>query len=98
MDYLQFNYTLDMPKPPENFHDVLKALWWERKGDWNTAHSIIKDITGKDAALVHAYLHRKEGDSGDAHYWYTKASCTMPDIDVVDEFREITNTLLQKYS
>ena len=26
-----------------------------------------------DGAWVHAYLHRKEGDAGNAGYWYTRA-------------------------
>jgi hypothetical protein len=28
---------------------------------------------GKDGSWVHAYLHRKEGDQGNAAYWYGRA-------------------------
>jgi hypothetical protein len=28
---------------------------------------------GPDGSWVHAYLHRKEGDQGNAAYWYRRA-------------------------
>jgi hypothetical protein len=31
------------------------------------------DDDGRDAAWVHAYLHRVEGDLGNAAYWYRRA-------------------------
>jgi hypothetical protein len=45
---------------------------------------------------VHAYLHRKEGDQGNAAYWYSragKAVCREP-LDV--EWVSIVRTLLDK--
>jgi hypothetical protein len=35
----------------------------DARGDWDGAHQIAQDVSGADAAWVHAYLHRKEGDS-----------------------------------
>lgn len=98
MDYLQFNHTLDMAKPPENFHDVLKALWWERKNYWDKAHEIVMHLPGEDAAWVHGYLHRKEDDPDNALFWYKKANRELPDIPINDEFREITKVFLKKYA
>lgn len=96
MDYSQFNHTLDMAKPPEDFHDILKALWWERKGEWDFAHNIIQNLHGKDAARVHAYLHRKEGDIGNANYWYSAAGISPSKEGLVEEFRELTKYMLEK--
>jgi hypothetical protein len=31
---------------------------------------------------VHAYLHRKEGDIGNAGYWYSRAGRTLPAPDL----------------
>ena len=98
MDYLQFNHTLDMAKPPENFHDVLKALWWERKNSWDVAHKIVMHLQGDDAAWVHAYLHRKEEDPDNALFWYKKANKEFPEMSITDEFREITKVFLEKYA
>lgn len=52
---------------------MLCALWWEARGDWTRAHEIAQEIDGRDAAWVHAYLHRKEGDIDNAGYWYRRA-------------------------
>jgi len=98
MDYLQFNHTLDMGKPPENFHDVLKALWWERKNSWDVAHEIVMHLPGEDAAWVHAYLHRKEEDNDNALLWYKKANKEYPQISCNDEFRIIIKDFLGKYA
>ena len=51
----------------------LSALWWAAKGNWDQAHKIVMNDSGKDAAWVHAYLHRVEGDLENARYWYRQA-------------------------
>ena len=51
----------------------LAALWWAAKGEWDKAHEIVQDEDDADAAWVHAYLHRVEGDLGNAGYWYRRA-------------------------
>jgi len=57
----------------EEFDGALLALWWDGRGDWGKAHEIAQDVAGADGAWVHAYLHRKEGDVGNAGYWYRRA-------------------------
>ena len=52
---------------------LLYALWHEAHGDWERAHTIAQDIDTPDAGWVHAYLHRKEGDTSNADYWYRRA-------------------------
>ena len=67
--------TLDefrkMPAPPE--FGPLAALWHDAHGDWALAHEVVQDDSSAEAAWVHAYLHRKEGDIGNARYWYSVA-------------------------
>ena len=58
---------------PRGLAPALVALWWARKGDWDKAHKIVMEQDGRDAAWVHAYLHRVEGDAGNAAYWYRAA-------------------------
>jgi hypothetical protein len=45
----------------------------EQGGDWAQAHELIKDMVTAEAAWVHAYLHRVEGDTIKAAYWYNRA-------------------------
>ena len=73
MDLATFKQSLQKTTPPEGMTPALQALWWDAKGDWTTAHDCVNDEAGKDAARIHAYLHRKEGDEDNAGYWYRTA-------------------------
>jgi hypothetical protein len=79
-----FTESLSTDSPPKNLSPELNALWYDAKGDWHAAHDLIDDMDGKDAAWVHAYLHRKEGDIGNAGYWYRRAG------------KEVSNYLYRK--
>jgi hypothetical protein len=69
----EFKESLRNSHPPAGISDILAALWHEGKNDWEKAHEIVQDREDRDGALVHAYLHRKEGDFGNAGYWYRRA-------------------------
>jgi hypothetical protein len=69
----QFQRSLAMSWPPAGLSLALTGLWWDRKGNWTQAHESAQLDEGKDGAWVHAYLHRKEGDQGNAAYWYSRA-------------------------
>ena len=51
----------------------LRALDAEQRGDWAQAHDMVKDMVTAEAAWVHAYLYRVEGDAVKAEYWYNRA-------------------------
>ena len=70
---MDFKASLSGAAPPPDLEPALAALWWAAKGDWDTAHRIVQDESSADAAWVHAYLHRVEGDLGNAGYWYRQA-------------------------
>ena len=73
MTLLEFQRSLTAKAPPRGLAPALAALWWAQKGDWDKAHKIVMDEGGRDAAWVHAHLHRVEGDTGNAAYWYRQA-------------------------
>jgi hypothetical protein len=90
----QLRETLHQPQPPASVPPLLAALWWEAKGDWNQAHEIAQAEGSADAAWVHAYLHRKQGDAANAAYWYSRAGhphCTLP-LDA--EWNQIVSALI----
>jgi len=72
MTLAEFRDALANPKPPAGLGAPLEALWYAARGDWDRAHRIVMDAKGRDAAWVHAYLHRREGDLDNARYWYRK--------------------------
>ena len=59
--------------PPEGLTAPLAALWWDAKGDWTQAHSMVDELETPEGMAVHAYLHRKEGSAENAEYWYARA-------------------------
>lgn len=81
--------------PPDNLPPLLTALWWDAKGDWNRAHEIAQDIHSPEAAWVHAYLHRKEGDEGNAGYWYRQARKPHAKVSMEDEWQQIVEDFLR---
>ncbi|MFD2597426.1 hypothetical protein ACFSQ3_00565 [Sphingobacterium corticis] len=73
MNIAAFKQTLTQLEPNANWSAPLKALWYEAKGDWHTAHALVDHLSDQDSAHVHAYLHRVEGDQWNANYWYSRA-------------------------
>lgn len=88
--------SLSQSTPPANLPPLLAALWCDAKGDWNRAHEIAQDQNTPDAAWVHAYLHRKEGDAGNAGYWYREAGHPHSTLPLDKEWEQIVSALLSK--
>ena len=76
------------------FDGALLALWWDAKGNWEKAHGIAQDVAGADGAWVHAYLHRKDGDLGNAGYWYRQAGRVVATGDSQLEWEGIVREML----
>jgi hypothetical protein len=76
------------------FSGTLLALWWDAKGEWEKAHAVAQDVAGADRAWVHAYLHRKEGDFGNAAYWYRRAGRAVATGDSRLEWKGIVREML----
>jgi len=69
----EFRGTLSFDGPPTGMPEPVAALWWDAKGDWARAHSLVDDLESREGMAVHAYLHRKEGVGWNADYWYERA-------------------------
>jgi hypothetical protein len=89
-----FHPSLANAAPPGGLSPALTALWWAKKGDWDKAHKIVMDDDGADAAWVHAYLHRVEGDLGNAGYWYRQAGQPVAKDSLEAEWERIVSALL----
>lgn len=91
-----FINSLSEKAPPESSSHYLRSLWFDANGNWEKAHEIIQDMNDKEAARVHAYLHRKEGDLGNAAYWYARAGKAMPDETLDQEWRYLVSAFTEK--
>ena len=90
----QFKESLSESTPPTSLNLLLKALWFDGRDNWEHAHAIVQDIHSADASWIHAYLHRKEGDLGNASYWYHRANRKLPTTSLHEEWSDLVETLL----
>ncbi len=81
-------------KQPEGLSGALLALWHDARGDWDAAHGSAQAGETADSAWVHAYLHRREGDLGNAAYWYRRAGRPVPACPTGSEWEQIAAELL----
>ena len=91
----EFKETLEASEPPEYLNNLLQALWFDAKGDWETAHELVQAVYTNEGAWVHAYLHRKRGDVENAEHWYEKAGKTMPKNQFEEEWKNILSEFLE---
>ena len=89
-----FRASLSGTAPASGLEPPLAALWWAAKGEWDKAHTIVMNEATADAAWVHAYLHRVEGDLGNAGYWYRQAGQPVAKDTLEAEWERIVSALL----
>ena len=65
------------------------------KGDWDAAHKLVQDEDTGEAAWVHAYLHRVEGDLGNAGYWYRRAAKPAAKDSLEAEWERIVSAFIE---
>lgn len=96
MSFAEFAESVARDSKPPALGAPLQGLWYAGRGDWDAAHTCVQADPGRDASWVHAYLHREEGDLGNAGYWYAKARHPMPDATVMlkTEWADIARALL----
>ncbi|WP_316737498.1 hypothetical protein [Pedobacter aquatilis] len=90
-----FKESIKEIEPATELSVQLKALWFDGKGDWHKAHSLIDHLTDQSSALVHAYLHRKEGDIWNADYWYSRAKSIRPNVSLEAEWAQLVEYFLK---
>jgi hypothetical protein len=89
-----FKASLSGAAPAPGFEPALAALWWAANGQWDQAHKIVMNEETATAAWVHAYLHRVEGDLGNAGYWYRQAGQPVAKDSLETEWERIVCALL----
>ena len=95
MDWQDFLAAVTSGSAPQAEPLVL-AMWHAARGEWERAHAIAQDEPDPDGAWVHAHLHRQEGDSSNARYWYRRAGREEPSSTLADEREAIVRELLSR--
>lgn len=94
MHYEEFIASMKKDQPPAEISEILKALWLDGKGDWESSHNVAQDIHDRNGSWIHAYLHRKEGDLSNARYWYSMAGQPESRLSLKEEWEELVRKFL----
>ncbi len=98
MVYEDFIKSLSGTVPPEGIDDMLKALWYDGHNEWHEAHEIAQHLPSEEGSHLHAYLHRKDGDLRNAHYWYRQAGIEIPEYSLRQEWDEMVQSYFSNLS
>jgi hypothetical protein len=93
MTFDAFKTSVSASAPPADLSRPLLALWHDARGHWDDAHRVAQDLDDADGAWIHAYLHRKEGDLGNAAYWYRRAGKPVATDPLGNEWTRIARAL-----
>ena len=91
----EFRSTLAQTAAPGKLAPSLRAMWEDAKGNWDAAHAIAQEIEDETGSWIHAYLHRREGDAGNAGYWYRRANQPVARDTLEEEWARIVSSLLR---
>jgi hypothetical protein len=95
MTYDQFLSSLSQSEPPKELPVLLQALWYDANDNWEAAHDIAQSSEGtKNYDRLHAYLHRVEGDTWNAGYWYRRAGADVFKGSLKDEWQFLVESMI----
>lgn len=94
LSFYEFVKSLEGVMPPPGISVQLKSLWLDANDRWDDAHTEVDQLADRHSARIHAYLHRKEGDTWNANYWYRRAQEECPLISLEEEWEELVKRYL----
>jgi hypothetical protein len=60
--------------------ELIRAVDLALSGDWEGAHALAQSLEGEATAdWLHAVLHKIEGDTDNARYWYRRSAHAYED-------------------
>jgi len=62
--------------------------------DWDGAHKIVQDINSPVAKLIHAVLHKIEGDEANSRYWYNRSALDV--YETYDNYKQELQSIKMK--
>ena len=94
MTFSEFKDSTNNNAPPTGISDLLLALWYDARENWDKAHTIAQDISSTGGSPLYAYLHRVEGDVWNAGYWYNMAHTTSFKGPLEEEWESLVKRFL----
>ena len=95
MTYQNFLDSQTQPEIPTGLPPLLEALWYAGRDEWDKAHTIAQQHENTPLFdWLHAFLHRQQGDAGNAAYWYSRAGRPEFDGSLRHEWQKMVKTQL----
>ena len=96
MTYEELCKATENPNFTQFDSETERCLWLTQVKGWEVAHEIVESLPEPAASWIHAMLHRAEGDTGNAMYWYSCAGKNMPtnNLSISEEWHAIAKALL----
>lgn len=90
----EFEKLIALDAPPGGLAVPLQALWYDAKGKWEKAHDLVDELETKYGMAVHAYLHRKSGETSNSEYWYERCGREFKRASFDEEWQALVEALL----
>ncbi len=90
----QFMQSLVQDQPGPAWSLAMQSLWYAAKDKWDAAHECAQADASAMGSWIHAYLHRVEGDAGNAAYWYRRAGQPFPKVELKQEWVNLVESAI----
>jgi hypothetical protein len=78
----------------EKVKNLIRALEYINENKWDAAHELVQLYEGDFAFdRIHALLHRIEGDTYNANWWYNRLGVKIPIVSFEEEIDMIKKEL-----
>ncbi len=94
MNFEEYLKSIDNDSPSSQLSETLTSLWWDKKGNWDRAHTIAQDIPTNEGTLLRSSRRLCEGVLWNADYWYSRAGRKRPNIPLVKEWKILVEEML----
>ena len=96
MNYNNFIQSTKNINPPSSLTQIELAIWHVVNNNWENAHNLAQKIDNEIGSWIHAHIHRIEGDTSNANYWYSKANREYPKSTLQEEVNQIIQYITNK--
>lgn len=73
--------------------DHQQVLALAQANQWEAAHAMVQKHSDALSCQIHGYLHRVEGDLGNASYWYRRGNSPLPENTLEEEWVRLQRLL-----
>ncbi|MEM9644697.1 MAG: hypothetical protein AAF989_06875 [Planctomycetota bacterium] len=76
----------DLARPADSAIPGIKSALWLLAGELDRSHDISQNLKSPSGSFLHGIMHRREGDFGNAKYWFRTAGDHPVEKELRDAF------------